>query len=97
MSTWFINVAIAMDSEVELSAVQDYALVQAGKQDMLGTSESIHRNRKKSVVASRVAAHNGCVAIRPCFVRSDNLPLQRVFEIDQFGFVESQESHVNIL
>ena len=58
MSTWFIDVAVAMNSEIELPVVHNDAFIKAGKQDVLLSSESVDGNCQQSVIAPRVAIHN---------------------------------------
>ena len=94
MSFRLIHITIAVNTEVELFATHHEALVERRKQHKLSTAKLLYRHCKQSVVLSRIASHNGCVAVRTGLVRRDQLTLQRVLEVDQFGLVEFQKSHI---
>ena len=93
MPSWLIDVAIAVDAQIELLSVQHQALVHRGEQQMLPAPELVHRDSQKTVVTPCVASDYRSVAIGSGLVGTDNLPLQGIREIHQLGLVEFQKSH----
>jgi hypothetical protein len=83
-----------MDSEIELFAAEYKALVERRKQHKLSASEFLNRNSKQSVIAPGIAGHDRRVAISAGSVSLDNLTLERVLEVYQFGLVEFKKSHI---
>ena len=58
MTSWFISVAIAVYSEIELFASKDKALIKRRQQHVLSTPELSHRNSQQPVIASCVTSHD---------------------------------------
>ena len=96
MSLRIISVAVAVDTEVELLASEDQTFIQGGQQHILSATQLINRDCKQSVIASRIAGHDGRVAVRSCLIRSDDLTLERIFQVDKLGLVEFKKSHINM-
>ena len=89
----FIDVSIAMDTQVEPLSAEGEALIEGTQQDVPVSVELFYRNGQKAMVAPRIAGDDGRVAVRTGLVRQDNLSLERILEIDEFRLVEFQKSH----
>ena len=73
-----VDVAVAMDTEVELLAVHHEALVERGQEQELVTAEAVERHCQESMVTAGIASHDGRIAVGACLVGADNLSLQRI-------------------
>ena len=89
----FVGVSVAVDAEVELLAIHDQALIQVGQQQEAVASEPVQRDCQQAVVAAGVAGHDGRVAVGAGLVGAQDLPLERIGQIDKLRFVEFQKSH----
>ena len=84
------------DSEIELLAAKNEALVKRREEHVLSATQFLYRDCKKSVVTSCIAGHDARVAVRTRLVRRDDLPLERVLEVHELGLVEFKKSHIYI-
>ena len=94
MSSRFIDVPVAVDAEIEDLAIYLKALIHGGEKHILASSEIVHRNAQKAVITPCVAGYNGSVAVSARLVRADNLPLERIRQVHEFGLVEFQKCHI---
>ena len=76
MTAGLIDVAIAMDSKVELLPSKDKALIHGRKQQVLPASELVDRHGEQAVIPAGVAGDDGSVAIGSGLVGADDLPFQ---------------------
>ena len=91
---WLVDVAVAVDAEVELLAFHDERFVEGGKKHVLVAPETVQRDGEQTMIAAGIASDDACVAIGACLVRADDLPLQRVRQIHQLRFVELEKCHI---
>ena len=91
-----VDVAVTMDAQIEALAPEREAFVQGRQEHVPVTVERLHRNGEESVVAARVAGHDGRVAIRARLARKEDLPLERVRQVDELRLVEFQKSHMRL-
>ena len=84
-------------AEVEPLAPEGNALVQGGKEHVPVAAEAVDRNGQEAVVAAGVARHDGRVAERASLARQQNLPLERVGQVDKFRLVEFQKCHIGVV
>ena len=76
MAARFIDVSIAMDSQIELLAFKHKAFIHRGQKQMHPASESVHRDGQKAVVATGVASDYGSIAVSSRLVGAYDLPFQ---------------------
>ena len=79
--------------QVELLPVHDEALVQCGQKKELVPTESFPRHCKQAVIAACVTVDDAGVAIGARLVRSKNLPLERIGQVNELRLIEFQISH----
>ena len=89
-----VHVAVTVDAKVELLTVHDQGFVHIRQQQETVSAESVQRDRQQAVVAAGVARDDGRVAVGAGLVRTQDLPLQRIGQVDQLGLVELQECHI---
>ena len=94
MAARIIDVAVPVDAEVELLAVQDDALVQRRQEEVHLPAERVDRSGQQAVVPARVATDNGRIAVGPALPRQQDFPLQGIGEVHQFCLVEFDERHI---
>ncbi len=94
MAARLVHIAVAMDAEVELLAIHDQGFVHIRQQQETVPAETVQRDCQQAVVAAGVARDDGRVAIGAGLVRAQDLPLERIGQIDQLGLVELQKSHI---
>ena len=76
VSPGLIDVAIAVDTQIELLAIQHDTLVHRGEKKVRFASELVNRNGQKTMITPCVASDYGSVAIGSGLVGVDNLPFQ---------------------